>query len=119
MARAVHDHDSADGLVPLERARETVLSQIHPLPPIELPLTDAYGCVAATDITAAIDLPEFASSGMDGFAVRAADVAGAAGGSPGGLKGGGRAGIGPRPDATVGVGGAGARAPRPPPPPRG
>src|SRR4051812_49544374 len=74
MARAVHDHDSADGLVPLERARETVLSQIHPLPPIELPLTDAYGCVAATDISSVIDLPEFASSGMDGFAVRAADV---------------------------------------------
>ena len=39
MARAVHDHDSGDGLVPLERARETVLSQIHPLPPIELPLS--------------------------------------------------------------------------------
>ena len=31
-ARAVHDHDSAEGLVPLETARETVLSQIHPLP---------------------------------------------------------------------------------------
>src|SRR3982751_6844972 len=63
MGRGVHDHDSADGL--------------HPLPPIELPLTDAYGCVAATDITSVIDLPEFASSGMDGFAVRAADVANA------------------------------------------
>ena len=104
MARAVHDHDSGDGLVPLERARETILSQIHPLPPIELPLTDAYGCVAATDIKAAVDLPEFASSGMDGFAVRAADVAGAAPASPVELKVVGRALIGHRPDATVGMG---------------
>src|SRR6476646_1907937 len=104
MARAVHDHDSAEGLVPLERARETVLSQIHPLPPIELPLTDAYGCVAATDIKAAVDLPEFASSGMDGYAVRAADVAAATPGSPAELTIVGRAMIGHRPEATVGTG---------------
>jgi molybdopterin molybdotransferase len=104
MARAVHDHDSAEGLVPLETARETVLSQIHPLPPIELPLTDAFGCVAAADIKAAIDLPEFASSGMDGYAVRAADVASAAPGSPAELTVVGRAMIGHRPEATVGMG---------------
>ena len=104
MARAVHDHDSAEGLVPLETAREIVLSQIHPLPPIELPLTDAYGCVAAADIKATIDLPEFASSGMDGYAVRAADVAGAAPGSPAELAVVGRAMIGHRPEATVGMG---------------
>src|SRR6185503_308892 len=104
MARAVHDHDSGDGLVPLERAREMVLSQIHPLPPIELPLTDAYGCVAAADIKAAVDLPEFASSAMDGFAVRVADVAGAAPGWPVELKVVGRALIGHRPEATVGMG---------------
>ena len=103
-ARAVHDHDSAEGLVPLETARETVLSQIHPLPPIELPLTDAYGCVAATDIKAAVDLPEFASSGMDGYAVRAADVASATPGSPAELTVVGRAMIGHRPEATVGTG---------------
>jgi len=104
MARAVHDHDSAEGLVPLETARETVLSQIHPLPPIELPLTDAFGCVAATDIKAAVDLPEFASSGMDGYAVRAADVASATPGSPAELTVVGRAMIGHRPEATVGTG---------------
>jgi molybdopterin molybdotransferase len=104
MARAVHDHDSAEGLVPLEEARDRVLGQIHPLPPIELPLTDAYGCVAAGNITAAIDLPEFASSGMDGYAVRAADVEGASPDAPVELKVVGRAMIGQRPDATVGMG---------------
>ena len=66
--RHVHDHDSARACVSVDEARERVLSQIDPLPPLELPLTDAYGCVAAEDVVAAVDLPEFASSGMDGFA---------------------------------------------------
>lgn len=104
MPRALHDHDSADGLVPLGEARETVLSQIHPLPPLELPLTDAYGCVTAADVTAAVDLPEFASSGMDGYALRASDVADATPDAPAELKVVGRAMIGQRPDATVGMG---------------
>jgi molybdopterin molybdotransferase len=102
--RSVYDHDSAEGLISLEDARDRVLSKIKPLPPIELPLTDAYGCVAAADISAPIDLPEFASSGMDGFAVRAADVEGATPADPTELKLVGRAMIGQRPDATVGMG---------------
>jgi len=104
MPRAIHDHDSADGLVPLDVARDAVLSQIHPLPPLELPLTDAYGCVTAAAVTAAVDLPEFASSGMDGYAVRAVDVADASPDAPAELKVVGRAMIGQRPDATVGIG---------------
>jgi molybdopterin molybdotransferase len=102
--RSVHDHDSAEGLVPLEEARERVLSRIEPLPPLELPLTDAYGCVAAADIVSGIDLPEFASSAMDGFAVRASDVVGATPANPTELKVVGRAVIGQRPEATVGMG---------------
>jgi molybdopterin molybdotransferase len=104
MPRPVHDHDSAEGLVPLDEARASVLSKITPLPPIELPLTDAYGCVTAADITAAVDLPEFASSAMDGYAVRAADVSSASPETPVELKVVGRAMIGQRPDATVGMG---------------
>jgi molybdopterin molybdotransferase len=102
--RTVHDHDDVEGLVPLDEAREAVLSQIQPLPPLQLPLTDAYGCVAAADMAAAIDLPEFASSGMDGFAVRAMDVVDASASSPAELKVVGRAMIGQRPEATVGMG---------------
>jgi molybdopterin molybdotransferase len=94
MRRPVHDHDSAEGLVPLDEARASVLSRILPLPPIELPLTDAYGCVTAADITATVDLPEFASSAMDGYAVRAADVADATADAPAELKVVGRAMIG-------------------------
>ena len=104
MARVVHDHDSAEGLLPLEDARERVIGQIHALPPIELPLTDAYGCVAAADIAATLDLPEFASSRHGRLRParrrrrgRHARVAGRA-------QGRGRAMIGQRPDATVGMG---------------
>ena len=73
----VHDHDSPRGLLSVDDARKKVLSAVRPLAPIELPLTDAYGCVSARDVVATIDLPEFPSSAMDGFAVRADDVAGA------------------------------------------
>ena len=50
------------------------------------------------------DLPEFASSAMDGFAVRASDISGATPGSPVELKIVGRAMIGRRPEAVVGGG---------------
>jgi molybdopterin molybdotransferase len=102
--RHVHDHDSAEGLIPLDEARERVLSRIEALPPLELPLTDAYGCVAAADIVSTVDLPEFASSAMDGFAVRASDVVGATSANPTELKVVGHAMIGQRPEATVGMG---------------
>ena len=102
--RHAHDHDSAEGLIPLEEARERILSRIEPLRPLQLPLTDAYGCVAAENIFSAVDLPEFASSAMDGFALRASDVAAASSNDPTELKVVGHAMIGQRPEATVGMG---------------
>ena len=102
--RHLHDHDSGEGLLSVEDARQKVLSQVHALPPIELPLTDAYGCVAAADVHSAVDLPEFPSSAMDGFVVRADDVTSAALDSPVELKVVGHALIGQRPEATVGMG---------------
>src|SRR6478735_1701555 len=102
--RHAHDHDAAQGLVPLDEARERVLSRIETLRPLQLPLTDAYGCVAAEDIFSAVDPPEFASSAMDGFALRASDVADASATDPAELKVVGHAMIGQRPEATVGMG---------------
>ncbi len=99
-----HDHDSPDGLLSVEDARERVLSQVQVLSPLRLPLTDAHGCVVAEDIVAEEDLPEFASSAMDGFAVRASDVAGATPSRPVELKVVGRALIGHRPEGVVGAG---------------
>lgn len=97
-----HVHDSAEGLLPVEEAREKVLSQIHPLAPLQLPLTEAYGCVLAEDVVCETDLPDFASSAMDGFAVRAADVAEVTTATPVELRIVGRALIGQRPEGTVG-----------------
>ena len=100
----VHDHDSPEGLVSVEDARNRVLSQVQPLAPLQLPLTDAYGCVVAQDVLATHDLPEFASSAMDGFAARASDLAGATPSHPRELKIVGRALIGHEPEGTVGAG---------------
>ena len=104
MAAQPHDHDAPEGLLSVEEARERVLGAIHPLAPLHLPLTDAYGCVVAEDVVATHDLPEFASSAMDGFAVRASDVADATPSQPAELKIVGRALIGHEPEGTVGAG---------------
>ncbi len=55
-----------------------VLAAVHPLPPLELQLLDAHGCVLAEDVKAQWPLPPFDNSAMDGYAVRRDDVAGAA-----------------------------------------
>jgi len=101
---ALHDHDSGDGLIPVEDARARVIEVIQPLSPLQLPLTDAHGCVSAEDVVAALNLPSFPSSAMDGFAVRASDVADAAPDRPAELKVVGRAMIGHRPEQVVGGG---------------
>ena len=98
----LHDHDSGEGLLSVEEARERVLSTVHPLGSLQVPLTDAYGCVLAEDIVATHDLPAFASSAMDGFAVRSNDVEHASPSEPVELKIVGRAMIGRRPESTVG-----------------
>src|SRR5947199_168904 len=59
---------------------------------------------AAENIFSAVDLPEFASSAMDGFALRASDVAAASSNDPTELKVVGHAMIGQRPEARVGMG---------------
>jgi molybdopterin molybdotransferase len=59
-----------------------ILSVITPLHPLELGLMDAHGCVLAEDLVAPADLPGFDNSAMDGYAVRAADLAGATESSP-------------------------------------
>lgn len=99
-----HDHDSGEGLRSVEEVRDAILADCAPLPPIELPLLEALGCIAAADTTSSLDLPPFASSAMDGFAVRAADVATADGQASVGLTISGRSSIGFRPEATVGAG---------------
>lgn len=61
----------------LEQAHERILSLIQPLPPESVPLSGAAGRILAETVRADHDLPPFDNSAMDGYAVRAADLAGA------------------------------------------
>jgi molybdopterin molybdotransferase len=53
-----------------------VLERVRPLPAEHVQLERAAGRVLAEPARAAVDLPPFASSAMDGFALRAADTPG-------------------------------------------
>ena len=57
------------------------LAAIAPLPAREVELLDAVGCLLAEDVVSAIDMPRFDNSSMDGYAVRAAELASAGPGS--------------------------------------
>ena len=54
-----------------------ILAACPPPAPALMATSDALGCVLATTVTATQDIPPFANSAMDGFAVRAADTVGA------------------------------------------
>jgi len=62
-------------VIPESEAREHVLARSPALPVVAAPLTGALGLVLARDVVAAEDVPPFANSAVDGYAVRAADVA--------------------------------------------
>jgi molybdopterin molybdotransferase len=63
-------------LLTFEEALREILSRVRPLPAEPVPLASAAGRVLGEDARAAVDLPPFASSAMDGFAVRAVDTPG-------------------------------------------
>jgi molybdopterin molybdotransferase len=69
-------------LIPLDEARRHVLDRCAPLDVVEATLADALGDVVHDDCIATSPMPPFANTAMDGFAVRATDVAGAAPGAP-------------------------------------
>ena len=60
----------------IDDALARVLARARPLDAEPVPVAAAAGRVLAEDVAARVDLPPFASSAMDGFAVRAADVPG-------------------------------------------
>ena len=57
-------------LLNIEDARERVLQAATPLPSQDVAIGEASGRVLAEDVQAAHDVPGFANSAMDGFAVR-------------------------------------------------
>ncbi len=64
-------------MISLGEAQAFVLERVRPLPPRRVALAEALGLVLAEVVRATEAIPPFASSAMDGFAVRAVDVAAA------------------------------------------
>jgi molybdopterin molybdotransferase len=62
-------------LLPVATARGLILAEVEPLAREMVALTEAHGRVLAEDLKASRDQPPFAASAMDGYAVRAADIA--------------------------------------------
>ncbi len=62
-------------LIPLDEAIARVVSDIAPLGLEMVPLARSVGRILATSLSANINQPPFAASSMDGYAVRAEDVA--------------------------------------------
>ncbi len=73
-------------LTEIEDARRLVLERAMPLGSERVPLAEALNRVLAADAVAAEPVPADDNSAMDGFAVRAADTAGASEGSPAALR---------------------------------
>jgi molybdopterin molybdotransferase len=56
-------------LISIDEARRRVLEALTPLGDEDVPLDLAHGRVLAEEVTSAIDVPPFDSSGMDGYAL--------------------------------------------------
>jgi molybdopterin molybdotransferase len=65
-----------DDVLTFEQAQALVLARTQTLASEPVALAAAAGRVTAEAVAAAVDLPPFASSAMDGYAVRSADVPG-------------------------------------------
>ncbi|MDQ5822448.1 MAG: molybdopterin molybdotransferase MoeA, partial [Actinomycetota bacterium] len=63
-------------LLSIDEALARVLARVETLPSEVVPVARAARRVVAVAASAAVDLPPFSSSAMDGYAVRAADVPG-------------------------------------------
>ena len=72
-------------LTGIAEARTLVLERVVPLGAEQVALEDALGRALAENVVAAEAVPGFDNSAMDGYAVRAADVAGAAADRPASL----------------------------------
>ena len=69
-------------MISVEEALERILSYVATLDIEEKPILDALGQVVAEDVVSGMDIPPLDNTAMDGYAVRAADTAGASATSP-------------------------------------
>ena len=96
-----HAHPRTADMLSVEDALERVLRLVHELPVERVPILDADGLTLAEDVHSPFDIPALTNSAMDGYAVRAADVAGASESSPVTLEIVGQVQAGQLPSATV------------------
>jgi molybdopterin molybdotransferase len=59
---------------PIAEVRATILAAVRPTPSESVSFQESVGRILAEPVVAPHDVPSFANSAMDGFAVRAADV---------------------------------------------
>src|SRR5258708_25869580 len=69
-------------MISADQALQIVLENVAPLGVERIPILDALGRVVAENINSSRDIPGFDNSAMDGYAVRAADLAKASEASP-------------------------------------
>jgi len=69
-------------MISVDEARARILEHFHPLEAEEVPILKALDRVLAEDIYSDIDIPPFANSAMDGYALRPGDTIGASRKSP-------------------------------------
>ncbi|WP_375055044.1 gephyrin-like molybdotransferase Glp [Zobellella sp. DQSA1] len=72
---AIHDCCSQPGLRPFIDAKTDMLNRLEATRSTELiPVEQALNCILADPISSPIDVPSFANSAMDGYALRAEDI---------------------------------------------
>jgi molybdenum cofactor synthesis domain-containing protein len=91
-------------VIPLDEAQKRILATVPRLSTVTVPVGEALGLVTAEPLAATEPIPPFANTGVDGYAVRAADTAGAAAGSPVRLRVVGELPAGRAPTVPVGPG---------------
>lgn len=69
-------------MIGVQQHLDRILATVKVIRPFEQGVLDAQGCVLAEDVAARGSLPGFTNSAMDGYAVRAQDVAGASPDAP-------------------------------------
>ncbi|MDE0034553.1 MAG: molybdopterin molybdotransferase MoeA [Deltaproteobacteria bacterium] len=69
----------------VDEAVKLVLENVSPLPSEKVSVADSLGRVLCEDVRSGRDVPSFANSAMDGFAVRWSDLAGASSDAPASL----------------------------------
>ncbi len=99
--RLMTNMTGSDTALRLQEALEMTLAHVHPLPGVQVPLSEGLNRVLSADIRARVDSPSLDASLMDGYAVKSADISGASKERPVALELSGTVAAGSRPGQVV------------------